>query len=79
MSKDFPWGEVVERHIIGTYVITEFIVGPEWEGSGETQFQYAGIHYDTLEEAMLDLVCHVYQPSDSNLFDYMRRLLGEKE
>lgn len=76
MSKDFAWGDVVKRHIIGTHVIVEYVVGQKWLDAGKTRFFTENAQCDTLEEAMLRIVCHKFSPDDWHLPYYAARLIG---
>lgn len=71
MSKKFPWGEVVKVHdIAGKYQVTEYICGPAFEDAGRRQFHTLNCTFDTLEQALLQIVCRHYNPEDCHLFSY---------
>ena len=77
MNKKFPWGEVVKVHdIAGKYQITEYICGPAFEDAGRRQFHTLDCTFDTLEQALLQIVCNHYSPEDCHLFSYAYTLIA---
>lgn len=70
----FPWGKVTKVHTIGTHHITEYVVGPLFENSGETQFSIEGESYDELDMAILGSLCR--KAGESDALPYIVRMLG---
>jgi len=73
---DFPWGKVVKVHDIGgRFKITEYID----EQSGETAFSTGTLICPSFEQALLECVCHHYNPEDFHLFGYALRLIAGED
>ena len=77
MNNKFPWGEVAKVHdIAGKYRITEYICGPAFEDAGQRQFHTLDCTFDTLEQALLQIVCNHYNPEDCRLVSYAYTLIA---
>lgn len=74
--KEFPWGKVTKIHQIGDHTITEYVGGPGWSNPGETEFHAYDTTYNSLEEAMLGVVCQCFQPNDCHIYTYAHRLIA---
>lgn len=80
MQDKFPWGEVTAVHTVGPHRIIEYVVGPEWDNAGDTEFQGTGTgSWDTLDGALLSSICHSVHPNDDRLPEYVLRLIGTKD
>ena len=71
----FPWGKIIKKHTIGSYEIIEYIVGDAFKDCGSISFHYNDTSYNTIEEAMLGILCG----DDYNLFPCVYRLLLNKD
>lgn len=76
MKKDeFPWGKIIKTHEIGPYKVVEYIVGPAWEDSGKTQYHAEDCCFETLEQALIMVICSANGSNDH--YYSILKLLGE--
>lgn len=74
----FPWGTITKVHKIdGLPDITEYVVGPQWEDKGKTNFQVeangVSMSFDKLDYAIMGAMCDKYDTVETA--DYIWRLL----
>ena len=84
MTKNDPsWGTVTKVHKIpGLAPITEYVVGPQWDDAGTTQYQIQTeggftCSYPSFDEALVAAICSKYDSHETAPFVW--RLLRGKE
>lgn len=81
--KDFPWGQITKIHKIqGLPDIIEYVVGPDFEDAGQTNYQiedktYGSISFTDFHQALMASLCSKYDSADTA--PYVWRLLKQEE
>ena len=70
-------GNVIHTHVIGDHVITEYEVGPEYHDAGQIEFLCNATDSSSLslEDALIDSICHKLSPDDYHLSSYVLKLI----
>ena len=77
IKKEFPWGTIINTHIIGEYQVIEYI-DEENRTFFHPYINYKDIShaYDTLEQALIGVIAYKYEGANSHAAGYFCKMIG---
>lgn len=73
----FLWGEIVKHHTIGDHTVIEYVVGPDYSDTGDTQYHHpeSSCSFDTLDQALIHSICWKSEFGNYETATYVWRII----